>query len=177
MQLRAKPGTMSDRALYDLAMAISAACKERHVPFVINDRADLAVLVGAAGLHIGQDDIPMGRARELLPGKCIGLSTHNLDQAVAAEASGADLIGFGPVFDTSSKKNPDPTVGVAGLRQAAHAVKIPVVAIGGVTHENAKELFAAGAQFVAAISALAPVGGSPKEAARRLHACSFPVRR
>ncbi|MFT5354802.1 MAG: thiamine-phosphate pyrophosphorylase [Polyangiales bacterium] len=149
MQLRWKNG--SDRQRYELGLELRKRCNEAGVPFVMNDRFDLALLTGADGLHLGQDDLPIEEARRFFKGP-IGVSTHNMAQAKAA--GDADLIGFGPVFDTSSKANPDATVGLRGLESICANVEVPVVAIGGITVERAKDAFRAGAAMVAAISSV-----------------------
>lgn len=149
LQLRWKNG--SDRERYALGIELRKRCNAAAVPFVMNDRFDLALLTGADGLHLGQDDLPIEEARRFFEGP-IGVSTHTMAQAKAV--GDADLIGFGPVFDTSSKANPDATVGLRGLESICAAVEVPVVAIGGITLERAKSAFEAGASMVAAISSV-----------------------
>ena len=123
LQLRWKNG--SDRDRFALGTELRKRCNVAAVPFVMNDRFDLALLTGADGLHLGQDDLPIEEARRFFSGP-IGVSTHTMAQAKAVQ--GADLIGFGPVFDTSSKANPDATVGLRGLASICAAVEVPVVA-------------------------------------------------
>jgi thiamine-phosphate pyrophosphorylase len=119
---------------------------------VVNDRVDVALLAGAAGVHLGQKDLPPAAARQILgPGRIIGFSTHNLEQAVEADSLPVDYIAVGPVFETSTKDNPDPVVGVEKLAIICLAVKKPVVAIGGITLDNAKAALSAGATSVAVI--------------------------
>jgi thiamine-phosphate pyrophosphorylase len=137
-----------------LARALRELTRAARVPFVMNDRADLALLVDADGLHLGQDDLSIADARRLLGARQLGVSTHDLAQALAAERDGADLIGFGPVFDTQTKERPDPTVGLATLAEVCRTVRVPVVAIGGLTAERAVQAYDAGATWVAAISAV-----------------------
>jgi len=123
--------------------------------FIVNDRADVSLAVDADGVHLGQDDLPVEWARRVLSaGKWIGTSTHVLAQVIEAEKSSADYIAFGPVFPTESKDNPDPVVGLHGLREARQATRKPLVAIGGVTAENARAAMDAGADSVAVISDL-----------------------
>ena len=152
LQLRAKRA--DDRTWLDAAHAVKSRCAEAGVPFVVNDRADIAKLVGADGLHLGQDDLRIEDARKIVGDLTIGLSTHSLDQAQEAEVQGADLIAFGPIFDTATKTNPDPTVGLERLAEVRETVSKPLIAIGGITPENAGETLNAGADYVAAISAL-----------------------
>jgi thiamine-phosphate pyrophosphorylase len=134
-------------------------CREERVPFCVNDRLDVALAAGADVVHLGQDDLPLADALRLRtelgrPDLVVGFSTHNPEQALAAAAGGADYIGFGPVFATRSKLNPDPVVGVEGLAAVCRSVSVPVVAIGGIGLHHAAEVAAAGASAVAVISAI-----------------------
>jgi thiamine-phosphate pyrophosphorylase len=123
--------------------------------FIVNDRADIACAVDADGVHVGQEDLPVEAARSILPpGKWVGYSTHALGEVREADHSSADYIAFGPVFPTTSKQNPDPAVGLDGLRQARQATRKPLVAIGGITLENARAVIEAGADSVAVIRGL-----------------------
>lgn len=168
LQLRAK--SLDDASLASLAHALARQCADAGVPFVVNDRPDLALRVGAAGVHLGQGDMPVEQARALVGETlAIGLSTHGLGQAGEAQARGADLIGFGPVFATASKPDAEPVVGLDRLRAACSAVAIPLVAIGGVTLENVTQVAAAGAPMAAAISALC-AADDPSAVARAMHA-------
>ena len=137
------------------------------VRVVVNDRADIALAVGADGVHLGQDDLDPSAARRLLGDKfIIGYSTHSVAQAVEAARLPVDYVAVGPIFDTSSKERPDPVVGLEGLRGVRAAVgPVPLVAIGGITRETARAVLAAGADSLALISAL--VGGDPAGIARR----------
>ena len=120
---------------------------------VVNDRADVASAVGADGVHVGQDDLPVELARAVVgAGKWVGFSTHNLDQVTVAGETSADYIAFGPVFTTASKERPDPVVGLDGLRRARRATLKPLVAIGGISLERVPEVFDSGADSVAVIS-------------------------
>ena len=152
VQLRAK--RLDDLAFLKIATRIRSACAHAGVPFVINDRADIARLVEADGLHLGQDDLTIADARRVVGDMQVGVSTHSLEQAEKAQAEGADLIAFGPVFATQTKESPDPVVGLQKLEELAQALSLPLVAIGGITLENAGETLQAGARYVAAISAL-----------------------
>ena len=135
---------------------------------IINDRADVALVAGADGVHLGQDDMPPRAARMVLGGgKIVGFSTHGVDQAVEATRQPLDYIAIGPVFDTSSKENPDPVVGLEGVRRARAAVgTLPLVAIGGITAERAPAVLEAGADSVAVIGALLDTS-DPAEITRR----------
>jgi thiamine-phosphate pyrophosphorylase len=122
---------------------------------VINDRADVAAIVGA-GLHVGQDDLPPAAARRICPEAVIGLSTHKPAQTEAAGREPVDYIAIGPVFATASKANPDPVVGLEGVRRARLQTAKPLVAIGGITRSNALSVLEAGADSVAVIGDLYP---------------------
>lgn len=167
LQLRAK--ALLDRELLSLARALATRCAARGVPFWLNDRIDLALLADAHGVHLGQDDVPLADARTLVGGRALGLSTHSLAQAQAASAAGADLIGFGPIFATTSKLRPDPCVGTEGLRDVVQNVSCPVVAIGGITLAHAAEIARTGASYAAAIGAICGAE-RPGAAANALHA-------
>ena len=120
--------------------------------FMVNDRPDIVVAVGAGGVHVGQEDLPVELARQIVgPERWVGYSTHNLSQVRDAEASSADYIAYGPIFATQSKERPDPTVGLEGLRRAREATAKPLVAIGGITVGNARSVIEAGADGVAVI--------------------------
>ena len=138
-----------------MAAALCPLVQQGGGTFIVNDRCDVAVAVGADGVHLGQGDMPLADARGIVgPGTLIGISTHNLDQAIAAERGGADYIGFGPVFPTATKAHPDPVVGVEGLREVRGRVRIPIVAIGGINAVNVHDVVAAGAGCCAVVSAV-----------------------
>ena len=152
VQLRAK--RLDDMAFLNIAQRVRSACAHADVPFIVNDRADIARVVRADGLHLGQDDLSIEDARRVVGNMQVGVSTHNLEQAATADAEGADLIAFGPVFATKTKENPDPVVGLQALEKVCQTVSRPVVAIGGITPGNAGKALRAGARYVAVISAL-----------------------
>lgn len=164
LQLRAK--TDRDGPTIALGRTLRALTRKEGVAFVVNDRADLASLLEADALHLGQDDLPIEVARTLVPGMPIGLSTHSRAQAEEAVRRGADYVGFGPVFTTRSKENPDPTVGLDALAAVTRAIPLPVAAIGGITVEHAAAVRAAGARWIAVLSALASVPDPEAEARR-----------
>lgn len=136
---------------------------DRKIKLIMNDRADLCLAADFDGVHVGQDDLSPEGAR-LVVGKdsIVGVSTHNLEQLKQANASPVDYIAFGPIFSTSAKRNPDPVVGLEGLRAARAATTKPLVAIGGITRENAASVLDAGADCLAVISDLL---SSPRRAA------------
>ncbi len=161
IQLRDKMPDL--RRLLPQACRIRAACQAHGALFIVNDRLDLALAVGADGVHLGQDDLPAAAARRLLGAHLIlGVSTHDLVQAGAAVAAGADYIGFGPMFGTRTKDTGYAPRGTSMLREVREAVRVPIVAIGGITLENVGEVIAAGADAAAVISAVA---GAPDVAA------------
>jgi thiamine-phosphate pyrophosphorylase len=157
LQLRAKGA--DGAALYAAARRLRDLCRGARVPFCVNDRLDIALAVGADVVHLGQDDLPLAdalRVRALAKANdmLIGFSTHNRAQALAAAAGGADYIGFGPVFATGSKANPDPVVGLEALAEVCGAVQIPVVAIGGIGLDAVPAVARAGAGAAAVIGAI-----------------------
>ncbi len=119
---------------------------------IVNDRVDVAMIAGADGVHLGQTDLPPADARKLLgPARIVGVSTHNLAQAVEADKQSVDYVAVGPIFATTTKSNPDPVLGFENLAQICKAVHKPVVAIGGIRLENAAGILGAGARCVAVI--------------------------
>jgi thiamine-phosphate pyrophosphorylase len=166
VQLREK--RLSAREFYAEAVEALRVARLFGARLIINDRADVALAVGADGVHVGQDDMPPGAVRALLgAGALVGFSTHGVGQASEAATLPVDYIAIGPAFATSSKENPDPVVGLEGVRRVREAVPlIPLVAIGGVTAENARSLLEAGADSVAVIGALLNTS-DPAEITRR----------
>lgn len=169
LQLRAKQA--STGSLLALARAVQARAARAEALLLINDRADVAAVVGAAGVHLGQDDLPAAAARALLgPRAIIGVSTHTLDQLTAAVHAGEiDYIAFGPIFATTSKRNPDPVQGLAGLGAARRVCPLPLVAIGGIDAATAAAVRGVGADAVAVIGAIASAA-DPTAATRQLRA-------
>jgi thiamine-phosphate pyrophosphorylase len=147
------------RDVFRQAGEIGALCRQAGALFVVNDRADIARLLNA-GLHLGQDDLAPVDARRVLGDAIIGFSTHNEEQLLAATDQPVDYLACGPIFGTSSKLNPDPVVGVDGLRRLRPWTARPMVAIGGITRANAKSVIEAGADSVAVIGDLFPEDGN-----------------
>jgi thiamine-phosphate pyrophosphorylase len=148
------------REVFATMERIAQACRDARVPFVVNDRADLARLMNAA-LHLGQDDLPPSAARRVVGSETLlGFSTHNETQLRAAAEEPADYLALGPIFGTASKLNPDPVVGLEGLRRLRPLTPRPLVAIGGITRENARAVLDAGADSVAVIGDLFPEDGN-----------------
>jgi thiamine-phosphate pyrophosphorylase len=159
LQIRAKGMRAGDLAF--LARQVLLAARRAGVPVCVNDRLDVALAVGADAVHLGQDDLPLAEAREIARGRLeVGISTHTPEQARLAIQEGADYIGFGPLFATATKLNPDPVVGIASLRAVAalasraRGAPVPVVAIGGIPLDRVKEVAAAGAAAAALIGAI-----------------------
>jgi thiamine-phosphate pyrophosphorylase len=173
LQLRAK--RLGAAELKDAASRILPLCRAVGVPFCVNDRVDVALLVGADFVHVGQDDLPLHEVRRLCGDRVgVGVSTHDPEQAQAAVAAGADYIGFGPVFATRSKANPDPVVGLEALRavsSAGRAAGVPVVAIGGIDLQTVPLVAATGASAAAVISAIDRA--NDRTAAGRVVAAAF----
>ena len=154
LQLRHK-GHFS-RDVFAQAERIAQACASAGAIFIVNDRADMALLL-AAGLHVGQDDLPPTLARQLLgPERLLGYSTHNETQLRDAAVEPVDYAAIGPIFRTSSKQNPDPVVGLEELRRLLPLTAKPLVAIGGIARSNALDVIEAGADSVAILSDLFP---------------------
>jgi len=150
MQLRDKRSPA--RKIYAESKEQAALLAPRGVRFILNDRPDIAAITGAAGVHVGQDDLPVEEARKICPRPSwVGVSTHNLEQLREAAHTSADYIAVGPIFPTATKENPDPVVGIDFLRAARQLTQKPLVAIGGITLESAAGVFRAGADSVAVI--------------------------
>ena len=165
IQLRDK--LLSKKELLPIAQQLKELCAEHNVLFIVNDYLDIALAADADGLHLGQNDLPVKAARKLLPiDKILGCSTTTVDQAVTAESEGADYIAVGSIYPTTSKETAK-VIGLDGLCQIRQAVTLPLVAIGGITQDNAAEVIAAGASSVAVISAILQAE-SPEEAARQI---------
>ncbi len=153
VQLRSKGLPLRD--LLELADWITGRLQGAGVPLLVNDRVDVALACGAAGVHLGQEDMPVPAARKILGAeRIIGVSVNTLEEAREAESAGADYVGLGPVFPTSTKETRLAVVGPEGVARVKAALSIPVVAIGGITAANAPEVSKAGADGIAVISAI-----------------------
>jgi thiamine-phosphate pyrophosphorylase len=153
LQLRAKP--LGAGAMTSLARNLVAALSAHGTMLIVNDRADVAAASGAAGVHVGDEDLPVEAARRVLPaGAIVGYSTHSVDEAVAASSLPADYLGFGPIFESPTKAGVREARGLAMLAEVCRRATLPVVAIGGITLENAPLCWKAGAASVAVISDL-----------------------
>jgi thiamine-phosphate pyrophosphorylase len=157
IQLRDK--TASPRQFYAAAVEAMRVARNLGVRIIINDRVDIAIAVGADGVHIGQDDLPPEKARILMgDNRLIGYSTHDLQQAMTADSMPIDYVAIGPIFQTSTKENPDPVVGLEALRFIKSQIAKPLVAIGGITLAQAPAVLQAGADSLAIISDLFATG-------------------
>ncbi|MEW6622603.1 MAG: thiamine phosphate synthase [Bacillota bacterium] len=153
VQLREKH--MEGKELLQLGMQVREITLKHGVQFIVNDRVDIAVLCDADGVHLGQKDIPFMYARSILKkDKIIGISAENLEQALQAEKDGASYVGVGPIFNTMSKSDAAPQVGLQNLKTISKSIGIPVVAVGGINHLNAHQVIANGAHCISLISAI-----------------------
>ena len=150
LQLRVKAMMPADF----LTLAIQARARTRAAgcQLIVNDRIDIALACDADGVHLGQEDLPLAVGKKLMGKKIVGISTHDLEQAREAQRSGADYIGFGPMFGTTTKDTGFTARGIDMLQQIRAAVKIPIVAIGGITEQNVQTVWQAGADSAAIIS-------------------------
>ena len=153
IQIRDKQA--SARAIFEASQRLVAQLAPRGVRVIINDRPDIAAMTGAAGVHVGQEDLPIEEARKIVGNACwVGVSTHNLEQLQLADRTSADYIAVGPIFSTATKANPDPVVGLDFLRAARQITRKPLVAIGGITIQSAEALYRAGADSLAVVKDL-----------------------
>ncbi len=153
IQLREKNKTKKE--LLEMARRLRELTDRYAVPFIVNDHVDIALAVNADGVHLGQDDLPLEEARRILgPDKMIGISTHKLEEALAAERNGADYIGVGPVFPTDTKEDVVDPVGIQYVDEVVRNISIPFVAIGGIKLHNVDEVLQAGAQRICIVSAV-----------------------
>jgi thiamine-phosphate pyrophosphorylase len=161
--------TASARELLSTSQSLAAALIPRDISFLVNDRPDVAVLAGASGVHVGQDDLGVEQARGLVgQEKWVGVSTHNIEQFQKAAETSADYIAVGPIFATSSKANPDPVIGADFIRRVRALTDKPIVAIGGIKLENAASVVKAGADCVAVISDILTVADRGQRARQYL---------
>ncbi len=156
------------RDVYASAQSVARLCREHGATLIVNDRADIALLL-EAGLHVGQDDLPPRDARQLMgPDAIVGFSSHNPRQLCAAGGEPVDYVALGPVFGTASKRNPDPVVGVEEVRRCRALLDKPLVAIGGITPENALDVLRAGADSLAVIAGLLPAAPTAQSLRQRM---------
>jgi len=174
IQYRDKRAT--SRKIFEVSTRLVAGLGRRGVRVIVNDRADIASMVGAGGVHVGQEDLAAEDARRVCGNSMwVGVSTHNVEQLRAVDRTSADYIAVGPIFPTGTKENPDPVVGIDFLRAARKMTMKPLVAIGGITVESASEVYAAGADSIAVIGDLM-TARDPAERAREYLAIAQRVR-
>jgi thiamine-phosphate pyrophosphorylase len=167
IQFRQKIGATLE--MIEIVRQLKKLCKSSGVRLIVNDRVDVAIAAEADGVHLGQDDFPIPLARKLLSeGRIIGGSAATLKEAEKCLAEGADYIGFGPVYPTTSKADAGPVTGIKLLKQMVEAIPLPIIAIGGISVENTPEIMRTGAQGIAVISAVC-CQEDPEEATRALY--------
>jgi len=155
---------LTTREMIDEAGKICRLCRENDVLFIINDRVDIALAVDADGVHLGNEDMPYEAARRILGNtKIIGLTVHDVGEAIEAERIGADYIGISPIFETTTKPDAGTPAGIDLIKYIKKAVKIPFVAIGGINQDNIKSVLEAGARSIAVISAIVTKDDVEKE--------------
>ncbi len=160
VQYRNKTG--ADVNMYEEASALTKMCDQ--IPFIINDRVDIALAVDSDGVHIGQDDLPIEVVRRLLGlGKLIGITVHNVHEALEAESKGADYVAVAPIYSSITKASTIKPVGLELIKEIKKACKIPVIAIGGINLDNAPEVIESGADMLCAISAVLNSGDIKSE--------------
>lgn len=168
IQFRQKHGGIQNKFVE--AEKVAAVCTDASIPLIIDDRIDIAQAVNADGVHLGQEDFPVDAARSIVGSETIiGATATKKQQVVEAYEMGADYIGFGPVFPTTSKRNPKSVKGPKGLAAACEAAPIPIIAIGGITHDRVRPALEAGAHGVAVLSAVA-TANDPEQATARFRA-------
>lgn len=150
IQLRDKKSTK--KQILEKAKALRELTHQYNVPFIVNDHIDVAIAVGADGVHLGQDDLPLPEARKIMGDKIIGISTHSIDQARIAEKEGADYIGVGPIFPTKTKEDVVDPVTLTYLKEVVNEIQIPYVPIGGIKLHNVDEVLDAGGKCVCVVS-------------------------
>lgn len=175
VQLREK--TASTREFIEEALTIRDYMRSVNIPLIINDRLDVALAIGAEGVHLGRADMPPAMARAVAGNKLIiGISVESIEDALAAENTGADYLGVSPVFATPTKTDTAPALGKGGLQAIRQAVRLPLVAIGGLNSGNAADIIRCGADGVAVVSAIVSAA-DPAQAARRLKSVIMEARR
>lgn len=168
IQFRQKHGGIQNILIE--ARKVAKVCRDASIPLIVDDRIDVMQAIDANGVHLGQEDFPVDEARTILgPEAIIGATATKTKQVIEAYEKGADYVGFGPVFPTTSKRNPKSVKGPEGVRQASEAVPIPIIAIGGITHDRVRPALEAGAHGVAVLSAVC-TAKNPERATARFRA-------
>lgn len=165
IQLRDK--VLSTKELLRIGEGIKKICDQNQVTFIVNDRLDVALALEADGVHLGQEDMPIAVARKFLGEKIIGGSAGNIKELSYCLEQGADYVGYGPIFQTKTKEDAGPSVGIESLREIVRLSKVPVIAIGGIGPQNAKEVLDSGAYGIAVISSVV-LAEDPRLAVKKL---------
>ncbi len=161
-------GSLKESEKKELAQTLQRICKQYDIPFIVNDDVDLAVEIGADGVHIGQEDEQIEQVRQKIGNKILGVSVHDVKEAKQAELLGADYLGVGPIFHTTTKEDIREVSGPSVIRMIrSQGITLPLVGIGGISAENAHEVITAGADGIAVISAIS-LQDSPQRSARQL---------
>lgn len=161
-------GSLKGNEKKELAQTLQRICKQHNIPFIVNDDVDLAVEIGADGVHIGQEDERIEQVRKKIGNKILGVSVHNVEEAKQAELLGVDYLGVGPIFHTTTKEDIREVSGPSVIRMIrSQGITLPLVGIGGIGAGNAHEVIAAGADGIAVVSALS-LQDSPEQSARQL---------
>lgn len=161
-------GSLTDSGKMELAQALQCICQQYDVPFIVNDDVDLAVAIEADGVHVGQEDETIEEVRRKIGTKILGVSVHNVEEAKEAARQGADYLGVGPIFHTTTKEDIREISGPSVIEQIRSAgVTLPLVGIGGIGRDNANQVIKAGADGIAVVSAIS-LNSSPQQAAREL---------
>lgn len=172
VQYREKHGAKSFREMFHECAAIRRLTRESGVPFIVNDYVELAMMVDADGVHLGQDDLPVAAVRERVGSKIVGLSTHSPEQARAALAAGVDYIGVGPLFATQTKDDVCAPVGLDYLDYVLRHIPLPAVAIGGIKLHNIDQVIARGARTVCLVTEIVGAEDIAGMVRRLMHSCS-----
>jgi thiamine-phosphate pyrophosphorylase len=161
-------GSLKGSEKKELAQTLQRICKQHNIPFIVNDDVDLAVEIGADGVHIGQEDEQIEQVRQKIGNKILGVSVHNVEEAKQAKLLGADYLGVGPIFHTTTKEDIREVSGPSVIRMIrSQGIALPLVGIGGISAENAHEVITAGADGIAVVSAIS-LHDSPQQSAREL---------
>ena len=165
IQLRDKE--MPAGEMIDMAKFIASICRKKNVTFIVNDRVDVAMLSDADGVHLGTEDLSINESRKLLgKDKIIGGTAHSLSETIEAEKEGADYIGYGHIYRTYSKYKPEKPKGIAGLKEILEHIKTPVIAIGGINHDNSRDIISTGCYGIAVIGSVV-TSDNPEKAVNR----------
>lgn len=160
-------GALTGKLKYELAKDLQLVCKNHGIPFIVNDDVELAIQLNADGVHVGQEDEPVELVRKKIGGKILGVSAHTVEEVQTAIKQGADYLGIGPIFPTSTKEDAKPVQGTAFMKELrAKGIDLPIVGIGGITSDNAALVMVAGADGVSVITAISQASNVEEAAAK-----------